>query len=263
MPAASPASPSASPQPGVAVVPGGVGPGNGGSPNDPGGAGAPGPGDPAGQPPRPAAAGPFSNDSLPGLVVLGLTMSTIASVAIAWFVVARRRRRDDDQEAPLTHAPALAVTAPVAAPFSAPLPFAVDPGTGGTDVDMPRWRRPSLMAARKSDPIRSTAAAASLTFAQAPGGRATRGERRLVRYRIVRLFDQPDELIGTTVGSLDEGDEVEVLETRGMYRRVQAPDGRTGWLHKMTLGDLIEAPEPEPEIEKDVLMAYLAGRGKG
>jgi SH3-like domain-containing protein len=83
----------------------------------------------------------------------------------------------------------------------------------------------------------------------------------VVRYRIVRLLDRPDELTANTVGSLDEGDQVAVVEQSGLYRRVETPDGRTGWLHKMTLGDVIEAPDaPEPEIDPDVLMAYLAAR---
>jgi hypothetical protein len=101
-----------------------------------------------------------------------------------------------------------------------------------------------------------------MTFARVPGS-ATGAERRRVRYNIVRLLDRPDEVAGATVGSLDEGDEVEVLEKKGLYRRVTTPDGRSGWLHKMTLGDLIEEAEPEPAIEKDVLLAYLSGRGKG
>ncbi len=168
-------------------------------------------------------------------------------------------------------APIAAAFAPSPAAGAAPIPVAanhapgpvvraIDPGTGGSDVDLPRWRRPSLMAARKSDPIRAMPAATS-TFARVPGA-GTDAERRIVRYAIVRLLDQPDEVNGATVGSLDEGDEVEVLERRGLYRRVATSDGRSGWLHKMTLGDLVEETEPEPDIEKDVLLAYLAGRGK-
>ncbi len=66
------------------------------------------------------------------------------------------------------------------------------------------------------------------------------------------------------MGSLDEGDEVAILEESGLYRRVVTPDGRSGWLHKMTLGDVVEAAssEPEEEIDPDVLLAYLAARGR-
>jgi hypothetical protein len=140
----------------------------------------------------------------------------------------------------------------------------IDPGTGGTDVDLPRWRRPSLLAARKSDPIRSTDAAAATRLAFAGPAAAAGVERRTVRYRIVRLLDRPDELTADTVGSLDEGDQVAIVGQSGLYRRVETPDGRSGWLHKMTLGDVIEAPDPDDdEIDPDVLMAYLAARGRG
>jgi len=102
----------------------------------------------------------------------------------------------------------------------------------------------------------------SITFAGAQSA-AEGVERRLVRYRIVRLLDRPDEIAGATVGSLDEGDEVEVVERSGLYRRVMTPDGRSGWLHKMTLGDLIEPPaERSAPIETDVLVAYLEARGR-
>ena len=238
------------------MIPGGPGQGGENPGGGSGGPGAPGPGLPADDPGGPATAGPFSDDSLVSLVILGATISTIVTVIVAYLLFGRRRRREDEEDLPLVPAPAVAAVA------ADPPALDVDPGTGGTDVDLPRWRRPSLMAARKSDPIRAVpAGAASMTFARAHA--AAGGERRRVRYQIVRLLDRPDEVVGVTVSSLDEGDEVEVLEAKGMYRRVQAPDGRSGWLHKMTLGDLVEEAEPEPEIERDVLMAYLGGRGKG
>lgn len=212
-------------------------------------------------------AGPFANDSLTNLVVIGAAASTGISLVVAFFLFGRRRRHEDE-EGELV--PATVVAATFAPATFAPATFAragltappIDMGTGGTDVDLPRWRRPSLMAARKSDPGRAVPAAGSITFApdQAP---AEGRERRRVRYQLVRLMDRPDEVAGTTVGSIDEGDEVEVLEKHGLYRRVTTPDGSSGWLHKMTLGDLIEEPEAEPALEKDVLLAYLSGRGKG
>jgi hypothetical protein len=224
----------------------------------------------------PAVAGPFGNDSVTNLIVLCATVSTAVTLVGAFLLFGRRRRRADE--------PADGVLAPVGFPTAtygavAYAPAAqglgaasasrvpatrvaptVDPGTGGTDVDMPRWRRPSLMAARHSDPVRGNAPAGSLTFA---AGQATAdgGERRLVRYRLVRLLDRPDEVAGATVDTLDEGDEVEVHENLGLYRRVTTPDGRSGWLHKMTLGELVDTTASEPAMERDVLLAYLSGRG--
>jgi hypothetical protein len=205
-------------------------------------------------------AGPFGDDGLSRLVLVAAVVSTGITLVAAFFLFGRRRRDDEPEHLELATAAAAAYgEAPTAAP-------SIDPGTGGTDIDLPRWRRPSLLAARKSDPERSGApmpGAGRLTFAGSAAAAAGL-ERRRVRYRIVRLLDSPDELTGTTVGSLDEGDEVAIVEQSGLYRRVETPDGRSGWIHKMTLGDLVEEPdEPEPDIDPDVLMAYLAARGRG
>ncbi len=107
------------------------------------------------------------------------------------------------------------------------------------DGHMPRWRRPSLMEARKADPTRFIAADAKLTFDGQASAAVMGLERRRIRYRLVSLLDEPDEVRGVEIGSLDEGDEVVVVEKRGTYRRVLCPDGRDGWVHKMTLGDVV------------------------
>ena len=107
------------------------------------------------------------------------------------------------------------------------------------DAHMPRWRRPSLMEARKADPTRFVAADAKLTFDGRASAAVTGLERRRIRYRLVSLLDAPDEVRGVEIGSLDEGDEVVLVEKRGTYRRVLCPDGREGWVHKMTLGDVV------------------------
>jgi hypothetical protein len=202
-------------------------------------------------------AGTFGDDSLTQLVMVAGAISTAITLVVAFFLFGRRRRGDEPLDRELATAAATAYGTPVALPTIA----VAEPGPAAPDADLPRWRRPSLLAARKSDPVRSVAAAGgSLAFA---GASAAGLERRRVRYRIVRLLDRPDELTGTTVGSLDEGDEVAVVEQSGLYRRVETPDGRTGWLHKMTLGDVVElAPEPDAEVDPDVLMAYLAARGR-
>ena len=242
----------------------------------------------------PSVAGPFGDDGISRMVLVAAAASTGITLLVAFLFLGRRRRDDEPNQLELataaatpygataaatpygaavasaSYASAGAATAcaPAAAPAAygaiaaAPRPF--DPGTGGTDVDLPRWRRPSLLAARKSDPERDggpSTNTARLTFAGAAGAAAL--ERRRVRYRIVRLLDRPDELTGTTLGSLDEGDEIAVVEQSGLYRRVETPDGRTGWIHKMTLGDVMEeSAEAEPAIDSDVLMAYLGARAR-
>jgi len=252
-----PADPVESPAPsdppaGIVMPGGGVGGNDSGTRgNPPGGSGSTGMS-------NTSLAGPFGNDPLGQLVLLAAAVSTGTTLGLAFLLFGRRRRDDEYDEEVLAAA--------AAAPYGIPVPVAVpafDPGTGGTDVDLPRWRRPSLMAARKSDPVRNFDAPAHLTFERSGAG--VDGERRLVRYRLVRLMDRPDELAGLTVHTLDAGDEVAVVETSGLYRRVVTPDGRTGWLHKMTLGDVIETAPPEGDegLDPDVLMAYLAARARG
>ena len=155
---------------------------------------------------------------------------------------------------------------------AAPAPSPMD-----LELQMPRWRRPSLMEARKADPIRDAAPVAPrLTFDHGLVGPLDGRERRIIRYNVVRLLDVPDELRGSELGFLDQGDEVQLLEKRGAYWLVLCPDGRQGWIHKMTLGDVVgdqaaSAPTATmpiaadtwtmgDDIDGDVLAAYLESR---
>jgi hypothetical protein len=94
-------------------------------------------------------------------------------------------------------------------------------------------------------------------------------ERRVIRYRVVSLLDAPDELRAVEIGQLDQGDEVQLLEKSGAYWLVLCPDGRQGWLHKMTLGDVVADESSSAadawnvgDIDGDVLSAYLAARAR-
>jgi len=104
---------------------------------------------------------------------------------------------------------------------------------------IPRWRRASLLAARHADPSRPVAME-RLTFDDGAVAAIEGIPHTRVRYRLVELLAEPDETRAAIVGRLDEGDEVQIIETRGLYRRVRCPDGRDGWVHRMTL----EAPAP-------------------
>jgi hypothetical protein len=135
---------------------------------------------------------------------------------------------------------------------------------------MPRWRRPSLLEARKADPSRNPTAVQRMSFEDGRVGPAEGYERRTIRYRVVRLLDAPDELRSADIGQLDQGDEVQLIEKSGAYWLVLCPDGRQGWIHKMTLGDIVnEGPSPtaaeawgSSEVEGDVLSAFLEARGR-
>jgi hypothetical protein len=201
-------------------------------------------------------------------------MITTTGSAVVWagFVIFGRRRRDGDPSAPDPVLASNAATGPEPVPFTELVPpetppWPVPPGVDPDEASLPRWRRPSLLQARKTDPLRTASTAVSLTFADGAVEPFDGMERRRIRYRLVRLLDVPDELRANEIGILDEGDEVQLLESRGTYRLVLCPDGRQGWLHKMVLGDLVAAgersAEPAPDgIDGDVLAAFIATRQK-
>jgi hypothetical protein len=135
------------------------------------------------------------------------------------------------------------------------------------EAGMPRWRRPSLLEARKADPTRTVSTTPRLSFDSGLVGAVEGRERRVIRYRVVRLLDAPDELRSADIGSLDQGDEVQLLERSGSYWLVLCPDGRQGWLHKMTLGEIVTDAAPSnswgsADVEDDVLSAFLQGRAR-
>ncbi|MEO6206385.1 MAG: SH3 domain-containing protein [Candidatus Limnocylindrales bacterium] len=212
-----------------------------------------------------------------------LTMTTTTGViggALA-FSVFGKRRRDGAQPAPddvLAEAAASGIAVAAMASLGAGV-FGGAPAPTPMDLElaMPRWRRPSLIEARKADPIRDATVSARLTFDHGLVGPLDGRERRLIRYSVVRLLDRPDELRGSEIGFLDSGDEVQLMEKRGVYWLVLCPDGREGWIHKMTLGEESgdSAPQASPtatmpidadswtmgeEADGDVLAAYIESR---
>jgi len=190
------------------------------------------------------------------------------------FGIFGKRRRDGDPPAPDDVLAAAASTGVGVAALALPPESDIE----AAEAMMPRWRRPSLMLARKGDPVRDATPAPRLTFDDGLVGPLDGHERRVVRYRVVRMLDAPDELRGSEIGYLDRGDEVQLIEKYGAYWMVLTPDGRQGWVHNMTLGDVIEehvqpdrpvATMPlaaetwtmgESDDDTDVLEAYLESR---
>jgi hypothetical protein len=189
------------------------------------------------------------------------------------FAIFGKKRRDEAPPAPdeVLHAQAARGSGVAASaglvhgvPASPPMPGFLDEEAG-----MPRWRRPSLIQARKADPNRSIANSTRLSFDD-EGATAVGVERRLIRYVLVRLLDSPDELRSTEIGQLDQGDEVQLIEKSGAYWLVSCPDGRRGWVHKMTLGEAVQDAAAAPATDgwgsidngSDVLAAYLSARAR-
>jgi hypothetical protein len=202
----------------------------------------------------------------PSIRVLSVLVTTTGGVAMAMaFMLFGKRRRDGEPTAPDEVLQAAAARGPglaASAGLVRPAAVLVDP-----DAHLPRWRRPSLLEARKNDPLRSVSTPTTLTFAQGVAEPVAGRERRRIRYRLVRLLDSPDELRSMEIGSVDEGDEVQLLERSGAYWLVLCPDGQQGWLHKMVLGDaVVDDPDVGPELdgfdEEAVFAAFLETRAR-
>ena len=136
------------------------------------------------------------------------------------FVFLMRRRRDDRR-------PLLAESAALADPAD------FDPHAD--EALMPRWRRPSVQAARIASRYGETITRPPLKFIDPP---ASGVERAAVQYRFVRVADSPDTFRSMELGRVDRGDEVDVLERRSGYAHVRAPDGLEGWVPRMALAQI-------------------------
>lgn len=218
----------------------------------------------------------IGNQTFSGFGLAPTLVTTTGAVAMAMaFGLFGKKRRDGEPTAPDAELANAAASGMGLGVVTLPLENEID----AAEAMLPRWRRPSLLQARKADPIRDgVAVAARLTFDQGLVGPLDGHERRVIRYRVVRMLDTPDELRGTETGYLDRGDEVQLLEKYGAYWLVLCPDGRQGWVHNMTLGEFVEehvqADRPvatmplaaetwtmgESDDDADVLEAYLESR---
>ena len=148
-------------------------------------------------------------------MVLAAISTTTTTTTIMAFIVFGKRRRDGEPPAPDEVLAANAARLVSMASSGSCRSAATNPGqpqSGRAESDLPRWRRPSLLAARKADPLRSTASTSTLSFDRGVAAPIAGRERRRIRYRLVRLLDAPDELRSAEIGVLDQGDEVQLLE---------------------------------------------------
>ncbi|HLX35585.1 MAG TPA: hypothetical protein VKR30_10145 [Candidatus Limnocylindrales bacterium] len=190
---------------------------------------------------------------LAATVTVGLAIVLAGLVGMAGVV--RRRRQ---VELPPVEHPTVVAMAPQSAVAAA--------ASNDPEANMPRWRRPSVQAARFSDPAKfGSASRAPSRFG--PATAPTTAELRVVRYAMVPLLDRPDEVLGMQMADLMAGDELQVVESSGPYWEVVTAEGERGWVHRTTLGmpatigrETVAAEEPKIEVE-DALSALLAARG--
>ncbi len=206
----------------------------------------------------------------PTITLVPMLVGTTTAMTMAFaFAIFGKKRRDEQPPAPDEVLKANAARGHAGLPGSEVINGVVRGATVPAPIDreagMPRWRRPSLLEARKADPTRSIASPHKMSFDGGAAHSADGYERRVIRYAVVRLLDAPDELRSVEIGQLDQGDEVQLLERSGTYWLVLCPDGRQGWLHKMTLGDLVTDAASSTynrEFDDDVLIAYLTARAR-
>ena len=209
-------------------------------------------------------------DRPPSITMLPMLVGTSTAMTMAFaFAIFGKKRRDEQPPAPDEVLQANAARGHGAVPGGEVMNGVVRASTIPAPLDieagMPRWRRPSLLEARKADPTRSVAGSHRMSFERGSAGGSIGRERRVVRYSVVRLLDAPDELRSAEIGQIDQGDEVQLIERSGSYWLVLCPDGRQGWIHKMTLGDIVtDAPAASlaRDVDDDVLTAFLTARAR-
>ncbi len=167
----------------------------------------------------PPGSGP--GDGLPP-IVLAVLATTIGIGLLLLFAILPRRRRAGS---------VVAMDAAVPATMGAPTPGLPASAPIG-EAHIPRWRRPSLQAARQAPSRGLELPHAAVGFGDSP---VEGVERRRVGYRLVRVASIPDELAGDEVARLDRGDEVELIRSAGAYWLVRTPSGAEGWIHQETL----------------------------
>jgi hypothetical protein len=139
-----------------------------------------------------------------------------------------------------------------------------DSGASDPEANMPRWRRPSLLEARHSDPTRQAPTyRLPMRFAE---DHPVDADLRIVRYAVVPVLDRPDEVLGQRVADLESGDEIQAIGASGAFVEVVCPNGDRGWVHRTTLGQrnsvsLAPAHQPANQEADDALTALLSARG--
>jgi hypothetical protein len=193
-----------------------------------------------------SALGPSGGVPLAPFLLLPGLMALLVVVAIA-----RRRRPEALAVAPAASLEGVATTQPddltrVVTSNAVP----------AGEADVPRWRRPSVVAARfetDNTVILRAATADVATERHAPSvftdWSPDAGERMRLRYDAVPLLDRPDDVLARTQIELDAGDEVLVLERGEVWANVTTPAGVVGWVPSMVLVEVSETAEEDAPMD--------------
>jgi hypothetical protein len=104
---------------------------------------------------------------LPSMTMTAALVTTtggVAAMTMAFSLFGKRRRDDEAASDPTLGDRAGQGVGVLDGAVAAAVAAAVAQAPPDAEADMPRWRRPSLLQARKADPIRDGVEAARLTF---------------------------------------------------------------------------------------------------
>lgn len=197
-------------------------------------------------------------------MALALGVLSAGVVGIVSVTMRRTRKPSAADEIAAMMAPQHAAARALANPGATAVEAMAPPEAREVDpeANMPRWRRPSLLEARRSDYSRQVPAVR--TPMRFTDDQVYQFDVRIVRYAVVPLLDRPDEITGVRIGDLEAGDEVQVLSTQGAFLDIHCPNGERGFVHRTTLRPreaLASAFAPTSESYDDALSAMLSARG--
>ena len=154
-------------------------------------------------------------------IALGIVVAGVVGIAS----VARRGQSKpsaaDEIAAMMAPRPEAARPAPPSQEHATAVDAMAPPSVREVDpeANMPRWRRPSLLEARRSDPSRQVQThRVPMRFTD---DQIYQFDVRIVRYAVVPLLDRPDE--------------VQVLSSQGTFVEIHCPNGERGYVHRTTL----------------------------
>jgi hypothetical protein len=199
-------------------------------------------------------------------IAIGIVLAGVAGIAM------HMRRSDHkmsahDEIAAMMAEPKREAAPPAVSPTQATSVEAMAPQSTqpiDPEANMPRWRRPSLLEARYSDPTRQAPVYRQpMSFSD---DEARRLDVRVVRYAVVPMLDRPDEVLGHRVCDLEHGDQVQVISASGTFVEVKSAKGDHGWVHRTTISQSAPAahaptsPYSTADAD-DALTALLSARG--
>ena len=159
-------------------------------------------------------------------LALGIVAAGVVGIVSATRRGVRKPSAAEEIAAMMAPRPAAAPPAPPSQEHATAVDAMAPPDLREVDpeANMPRWRRPSLLEARHSDPSRQTQSyRLPMRFGDDQNTSSTCASSATPSSP---LLDRPDEVLGLQISDLEQGDEVQVCQHLGRVRRGPVPQRR-------------------------------------